>query len=716
MVALKLMNFGGMIPAVDDNLLPQNHAALSQNAWVYSGAIEGFRELTPVHTLANPLAKKAFRIPIQYYDKDHIPDSYWLEFTAQDVDVIQSPTVDDQFDRFYWAGVGVSPTYNTKARIASGTAAYKLGIPAPTVAPRISRASGKYYLQASSGTFRATGGASKLYNTKAYTNDTGSLGSGGVDDVAYEQYGATQARSSTRGNLDASPTASPIETPKNRYAVHGRDAEMRYTTLVAGNRITISDTGTVTKGVPTQPSAATSSDPYEGLGVQETRAYVYTWVSQYGEEGPPSPATLYDGWSEDPWVITTTAPTLDDTTGRAITKLRIYRTITAVGGATTFFRVTEMDIAQTSFTDDIDTVTTAGNAILESTFWSAPPADLIGMVAMPNGIIAGWRKNEIWFTEPYRPHAWPATYTLAVEFPIVGFGVLGQTLVVLTSGSPYAISGINPASMALSRIASNQACLSRGSIVNTPTGVAYASPDGIAVAGPSGVQIVTRDMITKDLWLDPTEYLNIPSTRAAALNGGYFAWGSVGPGCFEQTAFDTSSFLQDDFTGSYDGAFIDASNARVSYTKLSSLVPTENCYADNWTGEVLIVRDGTVYWMDLANTRPHSSYIWRSKIFEAPNQRNFGAMRIWFSTFSDTPELNPVPNASPVQTLAANQWGLARVYADGALKFTRELRSSGEIFRLPSGFKAQFWQVEIEARIKTTSVEIATAAKELGSV
>ena len=91
-------------------------------------------------------------------------------------------------------------------------------------------------------------------------------------------------------------------------------------------------------------------------------------------------------------------------------------------------------------------------------------------------------------------------------------------------------------------------------------------------------------------------------------------------------------------------------------------------------------------------------------------------MRIYFSTFSDTPTLNPVPNTNPVQTLAADQWGLARLYADGVLCFTRELRKSGDLFRLPSGFKATFWQVEIEARVQINSVEIATSAKELGLV
>lgn len=726
MVALKLERFGGMIPAVDDDLLPQNNAALSENAWVYSGAIEGFKRVTPVHTLVNPLARKVFRIPTQYYDKDHIQDSFWMEFPNADVDVIQSPTVDDQFERFYWCGVGEEPQYNTKTRILAGQAPYKLGIPAPTVAPTVSRQSGKYYLQASTGVFRTYGGVTRLYHTAAYTNDTGSLGSGGVDDIAYEQFGSTRGISSTRGNLDASPTPVPTESPKNLYAVSGKNVEMRYTTLVAGERITISDTGEVTKGVPAQPNPATSTDPYEGLGVAETRAYVYTWVSAYGEESPPSPPTLYDGWSEDPWVIGVTPPGSSVTTDRNIEKVRIYRTVTGAGGATTFFYVTEMPIADITFTDDEPSTKVAANNILESTFWTPPPDDLVGFVTMPNGIIAGWRKNEIWFCEPYRPHAWPAPYTLAVEPPVVGLGVIGQSLIVCTSGAPYAISGINPGAMTLSRITSTEACLSRGSIISTPNGVAYASPNGIVMATPAGVQVVTSKIISKDLWLDTDEYVSVSTLRAASLNGGYYAWGSVSSGCFEDTAFDPDSFLFTDFTGAQKGVLIDPTDDRVAYTKLTSLSPTYNCFADPWTGEVFLIREGRVEWMDITNTRPRDGFRWRSKVFETPNQRNFEAMRIYFSQFTDI-RVGPFASGlwdDDLYWTDAGYWydtptpdfGVARVYADDRLVFTRALVRSGDLFRLPSGFKATFWQVEVETSMKISSIEIATTAKELGSV
>jgi hypothetical protein len=59
--------------------------------------------------------------------------------------------------------------------------------------------------------------------------------------------------------------------------------------------------------------------------------------------------------------------------------------------------------------------------------------------------------------------------------------------------------------------------------------------------------------------------------------------------------------------------------------------------------------------------------------------------------------------------------GVVRIYADGVLRFTRQLRSTGEFMRLPSGFKAQFWEVELESDLTVTSIELATSAKELAN-
>jgi len=67
-------------------------------------------------------------------------------------------------------------------------------------------------------------------------------------------------------------------------------------------------------------------------------------------------------------------------------------------------------------------------------------------------------------------------------------------------------------------------------------------------------------------------------------------------------------------------------------------------------------------------------------------------------------------------TLQPDMYGIVRLYADGVLVFARELRTSGELWKLPSGYKAELWQVEVEARIVVNEIQMATSAKELAGV
>lgn len=602
MVALKLQNFGGMVPSMDARLLPPGNASLSQNTWVYNGSLEGLPSPVVVHTLVSPTAVKTFRIPYDKYGKDNITDSYWLEFESANVDIVTSPTASDTYERYYWAGEGTEPMYNTKARIASSSASFKLGIPAPTVAPGLSVSGG---------------------------------------------------------------------------------------------------------GAPT-----------------ETRAYVYTWVSEYGEEGPPSPPTTVTGNANGSWDLTFTAPGAA-ATGRNLTHTRVYRTITGSSGSTTYYLVTEITIGTLSHGDTASTVTVAGNNVLASTFWTGPPTDLMGMISMPNGMIAGFRANEVWFCEPYRPHAWPVTYTVAVDSPIVGLGALGQTLIVCTTVSPYAVSGVNPATMSISKIATYEPCLSRGSIVSTLRGVIYASQNGLVLATPGGVVNASRNLISKDVWLDAENFLDVGTLKGAVLNdSNYYCWGSPSGDVFEETAFEMTAFLDTNYAGAYVGAMIDVADSRVAYTKLTSATPTLNCFTDQWTGEVMLIRDGKVNWLDMAPSRARSSYIWRSKTLETPNQRNFQALRTYF----DTPATAGAGTFAQGWWDDADQWddtliwndgaafGYVRLYGDGVLRWERELRQSGDLMRLPAGYKATYWEVEVESSVPVYSVEVSTAAKELGSV
>jgi hypothetical protein len=581
MVAVKVNTFGGMIPAIDDRLLSDQQAAYSENAWLYSGALNGLPVPTLLHEAAAGTAK-VYRIPNDYTNSRYLFDSFFMEFENADTDVIRAPVFDDTFDRYYWADSSDDPKYNTKARITNGDAEWLLGIPTPST------------------------------------------------------------------GLTATPSG--------------------------------------------------------GVGAASVRSYVYTWVSAYGEEGPPSPPVTQTGKVDDTWALASIdAPAGTDDGGvgddRYIATKRIYRTVTSGSGVATYFFVAEIAYNTTTYNDTRTDADISAEDQLQSTDWTAPPDDLQGFVVMPNGIVASWRSNELWFSEPYRPHAWPVRYVLTVAYPIVGLGLVNQTLVVCTQGFPVTATGVHPSVMTTSNLTSFEPCISRGSILSAPEGVYYASPNGLILVSPGRIENISKDLVTKDRWQQLTSNTNL---RAARIGTAYYAFGSVRPGVFDEDAFDEDAFAQEDFTGAYLGVMIDPTNARVAYNVLTSDIPVSNVINDPWSGELFVIKEDEVLWIDQGTEGAAiEAYLWRSKAFQPGDKKNFSALKVYFDDTADDPP---------------DSFGTVRIYADNTLRLERELVASGNLIRLPSGFKADFWQFEIEAYVKVYSVQMATSVKELASV
>lgn len=465
-------------------------------------------------------------------------------------------------------------------------------------------------------------------------------------------------------------------------------------------------------GIP-QPGSAPTITVAGGTAANVVRAYVYTWVSAYGEEGPPSGPALATNHPDGTWTIGLTAPTSGDTTNRNIATANIYRTITSTAGVATYFFVATVPIATLTYADSNLDLAISANRQLASAQYTAPPTDLKGFVSMPNGMIAGFRGNEVWYCEPFLPHAWPVNYTINVDYPIVGLGVVGQALVILTTTYPYVASGVNPSSVSNSKIGIIMPCLSRGSIVANADGVNYASADGVASVANGSVSIISSGVVDKVAWLDS---LYVRSLRFANLNGALYAWGSIANGCFEPTAFDPLRFEQNDATGSRNGVYMNVLDQRQGWTTLTNDTPIDNTFNDPWTNEVFILHGNNVYWVDTSESEPHQVFLWRSKKFQTEQLKNLSVARVWFDlpTGVSLPE-QPVDNTL-VQTLSDDQLGLLRVYADDALVLTWEMRTTGEMIRLPADRKTAFWQFEIEGRVRVLNLETATTPSELGGV
>lgn len=449
-----------------------------------------------------------------------------------------------------------------------------------------------------------------------------------------------------------------------------------------------------------------------GSGTTVSRAYVYTYVTAYGEESAPSPPAEDTGFINGSWDLDWDLPPADDMgVVRNITHVRVYRTITSDAGVATYFRVAEFALPDVDYSDTLDDVFVSGEPQLESFGWTPPPADLQGFQMMPNGIVAAWRDNELWFSEPYRPHAWPAAYVLTLAYPIVGLGIAGQTLVVCTAGHPMTASGVNPAYITTSTLTSFEPCTSRESIISAPEGVYYASVSGLVLVQPGKADNITREIVNIDRWLNLTP----DKFKAARYGVAYYAFGALTGGVFDEETFEVEeTFVDVDFSGAQQGVLIDSRDINVAFNALHSDLPVVGVMNDFWSGELMLIKDEKLYWIDSRELTPiYEPYKWKSKIFHSPTKTNFGAIKIYFTIPSTAPALNPVRNTDLVQELEDDQYGLLRIYADNTLVMTWEIRESGELVRPPSGFKAEYWQIEFEARVHITEMHMASSVKEL---
>jgi hypothetical protein len=477
-------------------------------------------------------------------------------------------------------------------------------------------------------------------------------------------------------------------------------------------------------GVPA-PTGAPTLTPSSTTGTTETRAYVYTYISTFGsvkEESAPSPATNV--------TVTNTAATVTvggfsaaPTTGYNITHRRIYRTITGATTVTYSF-VAEIPIATTSY---VDSLTTAqlGSA-LPSLYWETPPTDLKGLVAMPNGMLAAFKGNQVWFCEPYYPHAWPSGYMLTVDYPIVGLSVFETTLVVLTTRFPYLISGVSPTSLTQQKLPIPQPCVSKRSIATDQYGVLYASPSGLVSIG-SG----TQDVVTTPLYIHDEWTVLAPETMIGMIyNNLYIGFYTVN--AITQAIViargDTPPLI--DLNYSAKAVFVDRSTADIF--AVSSL-------------------DNKIYQLDASDVN-NTVYEWKSKKFVLPEPTNFavGKVQANYQYMADVDAYNAIVNAikasniaiytstsglvggtlnnevfnlysingsslQDIPVLGSTRYITFILYADGVQIFAQNILSQ-EPFRLPALQKGYVYEIVLSGNVPVRMAAIASSINELRQI
>ena len=799
------------MPAWDPRLLPPGQASKSINSYLFSGALNGWRLPTFIRNLVNSAAQYVFRIPSQTTDAQGVtifndsitdPGSLWLEFDDPDTKVVRSQVVNDTFNRWYVASPSQGPpTYNTLARLQSDQNYFQLGLNAPACAPVVSVSGGGDtgtlgFTQPNAAGTELTIFANTVWllpvvpNAALTINDIQWMPLTSDPNVNYCAVLYADAQSGgnvatlpgallgvgtvitgiTAGTLAASQFLNPI----------GLDQTTPYWIGIAidttegvaqgpGGNNSVAFSNTFSNGPPGfAPAVAQSPNLQMYADVTtsatvEARTYVYTWVSAYGEESPPAPPTLLNGWANGTWTIGLFNPPANYLGNSGIANvafLRLYRTVTAQGGSTTYYFVADISVGSTdpdaiaaviadplvngigclppaaNYVDTQPDNVIALNIQLPSTNYFPPPPNMQGIIAMPNGMYAGWVSNQVWFSAPYLPHAWPPGYVYTVEYPIVGMGLSQGSLVACTSVTPWVLTGVNPASMSVLQCMDPNPCLSAGSIISIDAGVFYQSPNGlIQVTPPSTSANVTQQWVTLEKWaqLTPQEYV-----RAIPLAGLYFAFGTQSPPYISPT---DDSVAQQGFN--IDLSPLDSTSFsiwpqpgghRVGFNLLNGPNGQNviNILTDPWTSYGIIIQNGQVLYYDFQQMQPvMEPYDWTSAILQQETKRSFSAFKVWFTVPPGTPSneaavRNTAPPTDPSwNALSPTQWLIVKIYADyndgagdGSMQLItcREIRKSGELLRIPDGFKAESWQIEILGRVDVSNLQMATSAKELANV
>lgn len=490
-------------------------------------------------------------------------------------------------------------------------------------------------------------------------------------------------------------------------------------------------------GIPAPVTAPTVTGPG---GVTEVRSYVYTFVSAYGEEGPPSPPGT-DTSDPGTWGLSGIDAVPPGTpTDYNITTVRIYRTVVGTT-ATEYFFVADISLGTTTYTDTQTSAVVALNYTMQTLTWDPPPDTLRGIISHPGGFLVGFSGRDLYMSVPYQPHAWPVQNIQTCSTEIVGIAVYNNVIIITTTSHLYYAEGMNPEAVTLQKLESIDPCISRRSVATTIDGVYYSSPQGIIRATGGKTDLISRQLFTREEWQN---YFS-PTTVQAVPYG------------VQYIAFDTA-----------DAGFIfSPSEEAAPLTTLDRFSNVDAIQIDAYSGDVYIMQGNQARLWDPPESTPYT-YTWKSKEFDLPKPVSFGALRLKFVAggttipddlladyidYNEQRILKPldclnlyaiggvrtetitgqgsiiVQNKQPIG--GSPLYNIARlnnvqnavqvnVYARNKNSTWVQVFSwtvtSERIHRLPAGFKSDGWQIELIGNTNVYSVAMAETGKELENV
>lgn len=488
-----------------------------------------------------------------------------------------------------------------------------------------------------------------------------------------------------------------------------------------------------------------------GSGDVESRSYVYCYVRQWPDgtidvgksSGPLKNLNDRSRYTVDVRPGQTVSmsieePLLTHHNGavRGINKIYIYRSEVTSAGQAVYSYVDQFDVNLERVTNNPNAVwktnyyeytdskpNTALGEACPSIYWDPPVDGLKGLVSLQNGLFAAYKDSTVYVSDWNAPHAWPYEHSVTIDYPIVGLGSFGNTIVVCTEAAPVLIVVQDPTNPTVKAIQENCPCVSADSIVNTRNGVIFASQNGLVLINSTSPTCITEKLLTQNEWLP----LHPESLKGAFLNNTYY-------GFFTNPTDTAAGFIFDLDSYTYSTLYNSIVSSGMVYTTQRAKV----VYNDIEQSQLYVcypLENGTQYSLCsfASDSRINKSFRWRSKVNVSPQGLfNLSAARVMMTSQSSQKENEHIWEGKLTgSSLAArvmdgepingwcktNELELAdatvfNYYVDGELKYSREIKDS-KPFRLPSGFRGETVEVEIKSNAYIHSITLASSMGEL---
>ena len=778
MASVKLTKFLGEAPKISSELLPDGAAQTAFNVKLYSGDLIPYRTPAIVDS-----AERTGTIETLHALRDPVTDDLvWLSWPGE-VDIAVASDSSDNEQRFYYTGDG-APKVSNYALSTSGAEPYPveyytLGLPLPDTQP--STAATSFSVVNSTHYERDSGNTATFYASSAHNLRSGNI-------VTVRDFGTSdEAKEFNAKNVEItviSPTAFQYFSPGDQVAktsnTTGRgdlagNTQIRtyvYTWVtpwdeesipsISSEEVYIKEGQTVT--VSNLPSSPPSGDTFvRGIRLYRSVAsagatdyfllatlWFPTGVAEVERTSNISTVTLNEHHNfivGDRFKISGCTDSSFDITGGEVASIVDDYTITyaqsgsdvgltPVAAGTLYHDVSELLTSSArywgdggySFTDDF--LVTNLETIIPSEEFDPPPDGMTGLRAAHNNILVGFFGNQLCFTFPDTPHAWPEKYRLTFDANIVAVEPVAGYIIVLTEEYPYQVSGNDPATMVAARIDTLYPCLSKRSVVNMGYGVVWATHGGLAVYSPSsGVDLITKYVHDWDTWNSSLD----PSTLVGHFyNGKYFASHSAGSFIFERDDKVGGFFVSIQYK--FTAAYTDAKSGTMYYIGDATGNIYEWDHPDQilspmeWKSKTIVTKD----YMNLGAARVIADY-------QTPNAEaeNIAAYNLTVAPFNNAVWANSiqlgalngptdyldagvrVENIGALNTFPINGDGQTRSYKDvtGVLPVTFKLWvdkqlvfqatvATDAIFRLPTGYRSDTFEVGVSGSSRVRAIHI----------